>query len=185
MILSKDPEFSRLFTVEELHEGEIKLDATKEERAALSKRFDIESIQSLEANAIISDGSSSIGSNNITLNVSFNAIITQKCVATLALIRNEINSAFDLELGVINDNNTDNKVLLEEFRHNEVDFATIDTDTSFNLGELVSQYLGLEIDPFPRSKSKSDEVSSYLHETSTEYKNNPFSVLRDLKKIDL
>ena len=182
MILSKDPEFSRLFTVEEMHEGEIKLNATREERAALSKRFDIESIENLEANAIISDGSNSIDSNNITLNVSFNAIITQQCVATLALIRNEISSSFVLELGVMNNNNTDNKGLLEDFRHNEVDFANVDTDTSFNLGELVSQYLGLEIDPFPRSESKSDEISSYLHEASTGEKNNPFSVLKDFKR---
>ena len=182
MALSEDPEFSRFLTIEEMHEGEIKLQATEQERAELSKRFDIENIEKLEVNTLISGGRASIDSNNITLNVSFNAIITQKCVATLALIRNEINSAFDLELGVMNDNNTDNKVLLEEFRHNEVDFATIDTDTSFNLGELVSQYLGLEIDPFPRSESKSDEIISYLQEASTEEKNNPFSVLKDFKR---
>ncbi len=92
----------------------------------MGRWFDIESIQSLEANAIITDGSSSIGSNNLILNVSFNAIITQQCVATLALIRNEISSSFVLELGVMNNNNTDNKGLLEDFRHNEVDFANVE-----------------------------------------------------------
>ncbi len=182
MILPKYPEFSRLITLEEIHDGEIKLKATKEERAELSKRFDIESIGKLEANAVISEGSGSIAGNNITLNVSFNAIVTQKCVATLTQIKNEINSSFILELGVINNYNKDNNGLLEVFRHNEVDFAAIDIDKGLNLGELVSQYVGLEIDPFPRSESKSDEISSYLHETSTEEKNNPFSVLKDLKR---
>ena len=45
MVLSEYPEFSRLLTIEEMHEGEIKLNATKEEGAALSKRFGIESIE--------------------------------------------------------------------------------------------------------------------------------------------
>ena len=182
MVLSEYPEFSRLLTIEEMHEGEIKLNATKEEGAALSKRFGIESIEKLEANANVSASGASTDSNNIKINVSFRALITQKCVVTLTPIRNEINSSFVVELGVIDNDDMDNKGLLEDFRYNEVDFANIDVKTGFNLGELVSQYLGLEIDPFPRSKSKSDEVSSYLHEISTEHKNNPFSVLRDLKK---
>ena len=182
MVASEYLEFSRLVTIEEVGEGAIKLKATKKERAALSKRFDIESIEKLEANALISEDGAPIDSPNIRLNVSFTAIITQKCVATLTLIRNEINSSFNVELGVINNNNTDNNGLLEDFRYNEVDFANVDLDAGFNLGELVSQYLGLEIDPFPRSESKSDDVSSYLDETSTEEKNNPFSVLKDFKR---
>ena len=47
MALTDDPEFSRLLSIEEMHEGEIKLEATEEERAALSQRFDIEGIEKL------------------------------------------------------------------------------------------------------------------------------------------
>ena len=182
MVLSESPEFSRLLTKEEMNEGEITLKATKEECQALSKRFDIETIERLEAHALISEGNASINRNNITLNVSFAALIIQKCVATLTPIRNEINSSFVFELGVVNRNNLDNKGLLDDFKYNEVDFANVDIDAGFNLGELVSQYLGLEIDPFPRSKSELNEVSNYLQETTTEDKNNPFSVLNDFKR---
>ena len=101
MALTTDPEFSRLLSIEDIHEGEIKLEATEEERAALSQRFDIEGIEKLEANALISEGSAQIDRNNITLNVSFTALIIQKCVATLIPIRNEINSSFVFELGVL------------------------------------------------------------------------------------
>ena len=182
MVLTDDLEFSRLLSIEEMHEGEIKLEATEEERAALSQRFDIEGIEKLEANALISEGSAQIDRNNITLNVSFTALIIQKCVATLIPIRNEINSSFVFELGVVKSDTTDNQNVLDDFKYNEVDFANVDVDAGFNLGELVSQYLGLEIDPFPRSKSRSDEVSSYLHETVIEDKNNPFGILKDLKR---
>ena len=182
MALSEDPEFSRFLTIEEMHEGEIKLQATEQERAELSKRFDIENIEKLEVNTLISGGRASIDSNNITLNVSFTAVIIQKCVATLIPVRNEINSSFVFELGVVNSNNADTTDLLDDFKYDEVDFANVDADGGVNLGELVAQYLGIEIDPFPRSNSGLGEITSYLDETATEDKNNPFSILKDFKR---
>ena len=166
---------------ENITEGEINLIATEEECAALSKRFGLECIERLEANALILNGAISTD-KNIRLDISITALVIQKCVATLAPIRNQIKSSFIFELGAANPNNTGGEGGDDNFDYNEVDFANVDIDTGFNLGELISQYLGLEIDPFPRCEIDSEEVSSYLHEPSPEEKNHPFSVLKDFKR---
>jgi len=169
------PEFSRPLNVESLKIGksEQTLEATPDECAQLAQRFDLLTLDHLSANVQLNRKGAG-DSIRVFVSGRLNAGITQSCVITLDPVSSEIeadfNAAFDSEAEDIKSDC--------DFDISNDDIAEPIIDGSIDLGELVAQYLAVEIDPFPR-KEGADGSGMTLESANTE--TNPFSVLKKLK----
>ncbi len=172
------PEFSRLIAIEGIIPDKGRrehVEASKEECAALAKRFDLKSLSGLKANLTIlrvSEG------NIIRVEGDIEAEVVQTCVVSLQGVPAEIKAHFDTYF------TEDGK---EGFEHEELLAAEITEDAPdmvinggmLDLGELTAQYLSLELDPYPRAPGVS--LAAQLTEVGGPSKNRPFQVLKNLK----
>jgi hypothetical protein len=171
------PEFERGFAVVEL-EGkrtEVDIHATDEECAALARRFGVEGIRNLVAHLVLTPFASG---NKVALKANFSAEVEQLSVVSLdpvvshpegEILAEFVPDAFaddsDVEFGIDDDEPPEPIV-----------------EGRIEVGELIAQHLGLEIDAFPR---KSGEVFEGLMEEGDGVempKNRPFAALAGLKK---
>lgn len=174
------PEFSRPLDLEELPEtgGLFELSATPEECAALAKRFDLVSLDRLEAKltvAWIRVGEA------VAVSGRLEAEVVQSCVVTLEPVRNAIEE--DLDLIFASD-----VASADDFDADEVEPLGPE---GLDLGELLSEELSLALDPYPRAPDiDPDKINlgpgaelSQEGSKAAENKgrNNPFEVLAGLK----
>ena len=138
------PEFSRSLRLDQIGAGDHKLHivADAAERAALAQRFDLLSLDRLEADyAVRRDAAGVLATGRLT------GAVVQACVATGAGVPATIDEPFTL------------RFLPEpgDDAPEEVELDAGDCDTMFytggaiDLGEAAAETLALALDPFPRA----------------------------------
>lgn len=176
-------EFSRRMVVARLPEdgATIDIEADAEERAALARRFDLVSLDRLQARVRLEPVK---GTPLWRLTGELEGHAVQRCVVTLEPLPVSVRDEFDelyaspahveqLEKEAGDSEGEDIAALPEPFLQGGVD-----------VGEVVAQYFSLALDPAPR-KDGAIEIS-FLEEpplgASPELqKENPFAVLKKLK----
>lgn len=170
-----EPEFSHTLPLSEIG-GQVRhlqLAADEAQRAALARRFDLLSLDSLSAKvAVRRDGDAVLAEGN------FAGELVQACVATGAPVPASLSEDFAIRFVGEADYAPDA----------EIELGAGDCDTMFHdgrvvdLGEAVAQSLALAIDPFPRSA----DADAALKEAGVkgEDETGPFAALAALKKGD-
>jgi uncharacterized metal-binding protein YceD (DUF177 family) len=165
-------EFSRPFPIDRLGTTRVTetVQAKPQERAALTKRFSLVSLDSLSA-VVTLDPVQAIDLIRVTGHIE--AHVVQTCVVTLEAFATHVSEPFALDFS--------------RHRVEEQDGIDLDMDAEppepiedgiIDIGELVAQYLSLALDPYPRSPGATlppddDAEGSPL---------SPFAVLAALKK---
>jgi len=177
MSIGNLPEFSRLICTLDFDIGEtnIKISASSNECGALARRFSIEKLQYLSATLNFFKSNTK---DPVSLNASYAAEIKQICVVTLEPLTNIICGNFSSSLVKKNQSNNDKSFILDI---NDIDQTEIMENGIFDAGELVSEFLSLEIDPFPRAHAVEFKNEITFTAESENKKNNPFTMLKKLQ----
>jgi len=173
------PEFSRPLDVRDLEDGDggrCHLEADAQERAALSRRFELVSMARLDA-----DIDYARHGGIVEVYGRFRAEITQTCVVTLEELVSPIDESFtvkfDPELEV---DELDVMELSPEDLLDEEDVRPLSGD-EIDLGEMVAECLGLAIEPYPRKEGSAIDPRYAVSPQTTAPEANPFAVLKKLK----
>lgn len=175
------PEFSYFVNIKDVSSKgkHFKLAATQEECGGLAKRFELESLSELHASLEMKDEGKS---NGITLIGKLSAVAQQSVGIGADIhevfVDETINVRFLPEEKITPELEEENLMTLDSEDLEPMPEETID------IGELMSQYLGLSVDPyFADDYSLSPEDISQgvsFNEPALE-KPNPFAVLSSLK----
>ena len=136
------PEFSRPVDIRSIGNEPVKLEAGAAERAALAERFDLVSVDRLEAEVTLEpDGSEVQADGTLT------ADIVQSCAVSgddlPVAIRETLTLRF-VPADTLKPADPDEEIELEEDELDEIPYE----GTAFDVGEAVAQSLALAIDPF-------------------------------------
>ena len=176
-------ELSRPVEVENLGLRDFTLDITPSEAelTALAVRLKVDVLDALSAHATVK----LLPNNDVRLNASFDATLTQTCVVTLEPVQTRHSSEFSVLYShdVVEEDGTedDELSLLDE----EDELPDLIVDGKIDVGEAVIEHLALEIDPFPRVKDATFDGYSTDPDGVVESgsdKKNPFAVLAKLKE---
>ena len=171
------PEFSRLYAPEDLEEGvsQVQLVANEAERAALAKRFGLLELGHLTATVTLTRETDPAQPIRMAAQIQGNVV--QECVVSLAPIASVINEQFTCAFA------SSDAPQPYEF---EIDIDPDGEDPPepikdgrFDAGELIAEYFGLYLDPFPRAEGAKFD-SSTISSDEEEAADNPFSVLKKL-----
>jgi hypothetical protein len=178
--LSIAPELSRPFPVERLEQGEhvATIVAGPEERAALARRFDLLTLERLEATVTLRR----IGPGPVVrFEGRLEAELAQPCVLSLEPVEARIAERFGLTFAP-----EGHERLSESWSAGgEVDeddaWPEPITDGRIDLGEAVAQQLALALDPYPRKPgiTLEDVLGPAAGETARP--ESPFAVLSGLR----
>jgi uncharacterized metal-binding protein YceD (DUF177 family) len=173
-------EFSRPIAIDVLDDGDNQFDisADDEERQALARRFDILSIERLEASLRLVPG---MGGIRINLHGTVTADIHQACVITLKPVSATIEATFERAFGPQDSYAPGAEIMIspdEDDPPDPIYSGTID------VGEVVAEELSLELNPFPRSADAAFDGYSSGGDGQgiDEPIEGPFARLADLKK---
>jgi len=176
----EQPEFSRTFEVLALtgKRTEVELQASEAECEALARRFGVERISSLKARVVLTPFASG---NKVAMKASFGAEVQQSCVVTLEPLTSRAEGEFMVEFvpGAFVDQAGNVDVNIDE-----EDPPEPIVDGRIEVGELIAQHLGLEIDPFPRAPGvvfEGFELDGGEADGDRGGPPNPFAVLQKLK----
>ena len=174
--MDRPPEFPRLIATEGIIQNKNKvekIEATVAECAALAKRLDLRSLSGLKGKIsmfrVLED-------NVIRIEGDIEADVVQSCVVSLQDVPSKVKVHFNTcftEEGKEIDEDDEISVSLEE------GFPDVMVGGMIDLGELVAQYLSLELDPYPRAPGVS--LAEQTVESAEDIKNRPFHVLKGLK----
>jgi uncharacterized metal-binding protein YceD (DUF177 family) len=138
------PEFSRPVPLVRLGHDPYRqqIEATREEREKLARRFGLLALDRLVATVVLSrqDGMS------ILLEASFEAEFVQECVVSLEPVRSGVRQNFSLLYGPAAAEERDIAIALDS---EEITFEPI-TGEAIDIGEAVAQELSLALPAFPR-----------------------------------
>lgn len=165
------PEFSRPERLDSIGAGEraVAVAADPAERAALARRFDLRSIERLEASVTVRrDGGAVLVAGRVT------GAVTQACSVT----GDPLPAAIDepLRLRFVDDDEAAEEVELTE---DSADTLPIEGG-AVDLGEAVAQTLLLALDPFPRGPNA--EAALAKAGVLSEGEAGPFAKLAGLRK---
>ncbi|WP_430470312.1 YceD family protein [Thalassospira lucentensis] len=180
------PEFSRIVNTEEQvsKKEKIILEASAQERAALAKRFELVSIDSLTAELTIIAASN----GEVTVRGPMHAQIVQSCVTTLEpvpeMVEDEVKVLFSPH--VSEEDMPSNPDDLEDLSEDEL-MALLDqpeplVDGKIDVGEVVSQFLAVAMNPYPRKDGAELPEAALIEEEADEERPNPFAQLAGLKE---
>tara|TARA_R110001583_G_scaffold72417_1_gene202752 strand:+ start:978 stop:1556 length:579 start_codon:yes stop_codon:yes gene_type:complete len=180
------PEFSRIVNTDEQvsKKEKIILEASAQERAALAKRFELVSIDSLTAELTIIAASN----GEVTVRGPMHAQIVQSCVTTLEpvpeMVEDEVKVLFSPH--VSEEDMPSNPDDLEDLSEDEL-MALLDqpeplVDGKIDVGEVVSQFLAVAMNPYPRKDGAELPDAALIEEEADEERPNPFAKLAGLKE---
>ncbi len=186
---SVEEEFSRPCKIFKTKHGEsfqVEIEADEEERRALAERFGLLSLPSLRAEITVIPGDDGV---SVRIQGRFQGEAVQPCVVTLAPVSARFDASFERAFSTLARENweyaetpgeegeeglalTDEKIPVEPLEGGRID-----------LGRIISEQLGLELDPFPRSRGVSFAGFSSGGDSPSagQKKENPFAVLEKLK----
>ncbi len=172
-------EFSRPLQVGELDDdakGRQHLEADGPERAALARRFDLLSLDRLEA-----DLDYERRGRVVDVTGRFIATVTQTCVVTLEPVSSSLEDSFAARFDpdLVPDEFDVSDMAPEDLLDDE-DAVPLVGD-KIDLGEVVAECLGLAIDPYPRKIGSSTDSCYAGSAEPAVAKASPFDVLKKLK----
>ena len=164
-------ELSRPIELADIGVDEHRIDVvvTDDERAALSRRFGLVSIDRMTATVVVKR----LADDAVRLRVTFTAYVVQRCVVTLDPIETRVEGDETLLL------------LRPDADKDEIDVdPTADEPEpllgdTIDIGEAVAQQLGLSIDPYPRKPGIEFKADS-PRPGEDEDDDSPFAALRGL-----
>ncbi len=178
-----DIEFSRLLPLERMG-GQIcdrEIVADDQERTALARRFQLLSLERLEARLSVRGK----GPHLILVEGRFTAEVTQSCVISLLPIENTLRGEFRQLFSTAPEVSlpAPGEVLIDV---EEDDPPEAISEFGLDLGEIVAQQMALALDPYPRDDparlaAASDNLDIRQELEPQPRGDTPFSVLRDLK----
>jgi uncharacterized metal-binding protein YceD (DUF177 family) len=141
--MSGVPEFSRRVKLARIGAEPYcqRISASEDERAALARRFDLVSLDRLEAAVELIPR----GERTILLRADFDAAFEQRCIVTLDPIAGVLAEQFELLYGPVEAEETAASLVGED-----VAFEPLVGD-AIDIGEAVAQEFSLALPPFPRS----------------------------------
>lgn len=178
------PEFSVVVALDSIGDEprHFELSADDEARSALSRRFDLVSIESVNATLVLSW--MKLG-KVLSVKGQISAKVTQSCVITLDPVPAVISEKIDI---VLSRNPEQTAEIIDPNEAETLDGENID------IGEIVSEELSLALDPYPRRPGIDpasielgpgarlvSEEAAREDARETAKKNNPFEVLAALK----
>jgi uncharacterized metal-binding protein YceD (DUF177 family) len=167
------PEFSHVIDAETISESPrtVEIGANEAERAALARRFSIESIERLSARMRLRRSAGVIHAEGHV-----EAAITQNCVVTGEPLRVSIDAPFSVRY--VPDAFKAPEEEERELTPEDCDTLALEGD-QIDLGELAAETLALAIDPFPRCQGAEAVLreSEVLDEAAV----GPFAALKSLK----
>ncbi|KLI65034.1 YceD family protein [Aurantiacibacter marinus] len=140
--MNDTPEFSRPFDIRGITAEPVKLSANAEERRALAKRFDIVSVDRLEAEFLLEADGAVISAKG-----TLDADILQSCAVSGEDLPAAIHEAIDLRFvpgETLEVGQPETEVELDADELDEIGYD----GTGIDLGEAAAQSLALAIDPF-------------------------------------
>lgn len=165
------PEFSRTWRLDALGiDRAVEISAEPEERAALARRFDLQSLDTLSASATLHPTAGGVEARG-----QLKAKAVQSCVITGDPVPARIDQPFVIrfvpeELAPVG----------EEIELDADDCDIVEHDGQvIDLGEAVAQTLGLALDPYPRSADADARVKAAG--IMSEEEAGPFGALASLK----
>lgn len=175
--MASTPEFSRPIAVEGITPDTVRkesIEATTDECHALAARFGQRDISNLKASLRIRRVS---GGAVVHVAGNFDADITQTCVVSLQDVHVHLQGDFETFFT----EDPDKAANEDEFSVDEIaeDAPEMIANGVIDLGEVVAQYLALEIDPYPRAPGVT--LAAQMVGSGTEGKNKPFRVLEGLQ----
>jgi uncharacterized metal-binding protein YceD (DUF177 family) len=180
--MKASPEFSRLIAVEGIIPDKIRTEQiapTADECAALCKRFDLRALENVKATLKIRRVT---GGAAVKVDGEFSADVVQACVVSLRDVHNRIEGRFETFFAEPSIAKDEADVLLEGDEiglEDDEDAPEMIRNGMIDLGEVVAQYLYLEIDPYPRAPGVS-LAAQMAKAGDTGKKANPFDVLQGL-----
>ena len=171
--MSGTPEFSRRVKLSRIGAKPFhqQISATDAERAALARRFDLISLDRLEAAIELI----ARGERTILLRADFEAAFEQRCIVTLDPIAGVLDERFELLYGPPEAEETASSLAGEDVAFEPVVGDEID------IGEAVAQEFSLALPPFPRNPEIRLETET---EAESGVASNPFAALRQLVDRD-
>jgi|SRR5579864_1372110 len=169
--MSNNFEFSRPIDVHRLPPagGAYEIVASPAECAALAKRFDLLTLDRLEARVQLS----ALAAGFYRLSATLQADLTQPCVVTLEPVKSRVAEAFALLYGAVDEQK---EVVLDG---NSETVEPIEGGM-IDIGEAVAQQLSLALDPFPRAPGA--PAPSDTSPSESQRLDSPFAVLAKLRK---
>ncbi len=142
-----NPEFSRPIAVDSLSEGRefvLEIHAGVEERAALARRFDLVSLDSLTATV----GATRTAGGDVRMAGRLKADVVQTCVVTLEPVPAAIETEFARLFSPAATIEAREEIVLAPEDDEPPEPLT---GGAMDAGEVVAETLGLALDPFPRA----------------------------------
>lgn len=172
-------EYRRVFHVRRRNDDsvEITLDSTPDEREALAKRFDLTELSIFHATLRIE---AEKNGEFVHVAGAFTADLKQSCVVTLEPVPSHIDGKIFREY--VDSKNFDETTPSIEFDPDAPDPPDKFDDGEIDLGEMLAEELGLEIEPFPRAAGL--ETGDYIEDDGSieaGKSNNPFAILKELQ----
>lgn len=170
------PEFSRRIDGLRLGAGgESQAIAAKpEERVGLARRFDLLSLDRLEAKVKVTP----MTGGYYRLVAEFEAELVQACIVTMEPVPSRVAEAFTLTYGPVEESS---ELVLD----GETEPVEPLDDGMIDIGEAVAQQLSLALDPFPRAPGVAVEIETIVTDVSDEPPGeSPFAALARLRKPD-
>ena len=188
---SVTPEWSHLFEVSDIADkaASVSISPDEESRKNLAKRLGVLSLEVLSTDISLKRES---GGRAIHVSGSLKAKLTQKCVVTLEPVKEEIAEEFEAWYA-----DPEEAISLVKVRHDreaakpggehpileEKDDPEPIIDGQIDLGELVTQYLSLALNPYPRADGVEYEHGDDPDKPAqpADIRKNPFAALKNWK----
>lgn len=171
-------EFSRPISVDQIGPQEIQRDiaASAVERARLAERFDLISLDRLEAVLHLKRGRAGL----IELHGRLEAELVQACVVTLEPVPAKLAESFMVAFGSSKRAGGGEVVIAIDESDPPEDVA----DGRIDLGEVVAQQLAVALDPYPRAPGADQRFEQAERERARREGSDggPFAVLGQLRK---
>jgi uncharacterized metal-binding protein YceD (DUF177 family) len=172
------PELSRLLSIEGIIPDKTReeiITATADECAELAARLDLRELESLTAKLSIRRVS---GGSILRVAGHISADVVQGCVVSLQDVPATIEADFETFFTQAPDSESHAKEL--SFTAEDEDSPEMIVNGMIDLGEVVTQYLSLNLETYPRAPGVS--LAAQLAEAGIKGRENPFAVLESLKK---
>lgn len=171
------PEFSRLVRIDQIPAKGVEMDikAKPAERTALADRFDLQSVDRLEATIRLK---AMAGGALIRLDATIRADVVQTCVVSLEPVPASVEQEFSLTFGAPEPEEVGAEL---ELSLDDEDPPDPIVDGAIDVGEAVAEHLALALDPFPR-KPGVDFSGAGDGPSEPDRRPNPFAVLAEMRK---
>lgn len=148
---NNENEFSRIFNLSQVNKSVLELDLKTSDRECenLALRFSIQKIDSVSAKCSMKKLSQNeLG--DYRLSVQMKAKVVQQCVMTLKDINESIDEEFDIIFQIAHTDEHEQLPTVVDFDVDDEDLEII-MDTEIDLGEYISEYLSLSLNPDRKS----------------------------------